>query len=218
MMGSLDMLLAQPKLKILKMATDARFTVLDVGSGNASVSKMKRMYPNCIYHGVDRVTDYSAADGGSQRMDRFFQIDLESGTGLDDIPAGYYDVIIIAHVVEHLRNGLEVVAALLPKLKSGGCIYIEFPSARSLSLPSMRGCLNFSDDPTHVRVYDVREFANVLLDNGCRIVRGGRRRDWAKIVLLPFLMARSAMQKGGLQASVFWDLLGFADYIYARKV
>jgi trans-aconitate methyltransferase len=210
-------LLAQPKLKLIGRPADARFTVLDVGSGNHSASKMKRMFPACTYHGLDRVADYNGGSGDTEKMDRFFQCDLEALDGIAEIPDDYYDVMIIAHVVEHLRNGTEVVAALIPKLKAGGTLYIEFPSVRSLSLPSMRGCLNFSDDPTHVCLYDVREFANVLMAGGCRVIRGGRRRDWAKVLLLPVLVVRSALQKDGIQASVFWDLLGFADYIYARK-
>ena len=48
-------------------------------------------------------------------------------------------------------------------LKPDGCIYIEFPSVRSLNLPSMRGALNFCDDKTHLRIYSIQEVANILL-------------------------------------------------------
>lgn len=211
-------LFAQPKLKVIRLPRSRCFTVLDVGAGNHSARKMKRVYPQCIYHGLDQVSDYNNDDADMREMDRFFQIDLGYVDSLAEIPDNFYDVIVVAHVIEHLRNGLEVIAALLPKLKVGGRIYVEFPSVRSLSLPSMKGCLNFSDDSTHVRVYEVRELANVMLDRGCRVIRGGRRRDWSKILLLPFFLVRSAMHRDGIQASVFWDLLGFADYIYAKKV
>jgi hypothetical protein len=214
----LTYLLAQPKLKAIRQPRGGRFTVLDVGAGNHSARKMKRVYPNCIYHGVDRIANYNNDDADRQKMDQFFQVDLDSVATTAVIPDSTYDVIIIAHVIEHLYDGSAAILALLPKLKPGGCIYIEFPSVRSLSLPSMRGCLNFSDDPTHVRLYDVGELGNLLLSNGFRIVRGGRRRDWIRVLLLPLLFIRSALQRDGVQASIFWDLLGFADYIYARKL
>ena len=37
------------------------------------------------------------------------------------------------HVIEHIVNGIEIVEALSKKIKSGGRIYIETPSVKSLS-------------------------------------------------------------------------------------
>ena len=70
-----------------------------------------------------------------------------------------------------------LLAALTAKLKPGGSIFVEYPSVRSLSLPSMPGTLNFCDDHSHVRVYDLKEVANVLLANGMLITKAGTRRD-----------------------------------------
>ena len=102
-------------------------------------------------------------------------------------------------------------------LNSKGCLYIEFPSVRSLNLPSMRGTLNFCDDPTHCRVYSVREIANVLLLNRLSIIKGGRRFNLISIVLMPlrlflFIIFRKS------PAGAFWDLLGFADFEFAVKL
>ena len=69
----------------------------------------------------------------------------------------------MVHVIEHLHNGDKVLEGLLTKLRSGGVIYIEYPGIRSTRLPSMRGSLNFSDDPTHVRLYSVPEIMFLTL-------------------------------------------------------
>ena len=60
----------------------------------------------------------------------------------------HYDLIILSHVIEHINNGLDVVERLSKKLKFGGHIYIEYPSLKSLQLPSAQGSLHFCDDDT----------------------------------------------------------------------
>ncbi|HNA18050.1 MAG TPA: class I SAM-dependent methyltransferase, partial [Ferruginibacter sp.] len=128
------------------------FRLLDIGAGNHSATKVKRVFPQCEYHGVDLERDYNNSEEDFKRMTAFYEMDL---TQLDfsPIPDNYYDAIVMAHVIEHLHNGDAVIRGLLPKLKSGGYMYLEYPGEKSTRLPSMRGSLNFKDDPTHVRVY-----------------------------------------------------------------
>ncbi|NBV95614.1 MAG: methyltransferase domain-containing protein, partial [Actinobacteria bacterium] len=82
---------------------------------------------------------------------------MDCVAGLQHYPDNYFDGIWMVHVIEHLHNGDAVIQHLLPKLKSGGFLYIEYPGQKSTTLPSMHGTLNFKDDPTHVRVYSVNE-------------------------------------------------------------
>ena len=42
-------------------------------------------------------------------------------------------------------NGETVIQALFPKLKLHGVMYVEFPSIRSLGLPTGTGTLQFCD-------------------------------------------------------------------------
>ena len=123
----------------------------------------------------------------------------------------------MAHIIEHLHNGDEVLVKLLPKLKPGGYIYIEYPGQRSTKLPSMYGTLNFHDDPTHVRVYSTKEIGNVLKNHNCEVISSGHRRSWAYILFTPFHILSFAMRGKKIPGAVFWDLLGFAEYVFARK-
>ncbi len=77
----------------------------------------------------------------------------------------------MGHVIEHLHNGDEVIKKLLPKLVSGGYLYIEYHGIKSTKLPFMHGSLNFKDDPSHVRVYSVKELARLFQDNNCSILK-----------------------------------------------
>ena len=193
------------------------FRLLDIGAGNHSATKAKRVFPNCEYHGVDMERDYNNTEADFKLMDAFYEMDL---TRLDfsAIPDNYFDAIQIAHVIEHLFNGDEVIKGLLPKLKSSGYIYLEYPGEKSTRLPKMQGSLNFKDDPTHVRVYSVKELTVLLEANGCKVLKGGLRRNKWFIMAMPFRIIKTWASGKKLQGNIFWDLLGFAEFVWAKKL
>jgi SAM-dependent methyltransferase len=199
-----------------KAIGNTTFQLLDVGAGNRSASKTMKVFPNCIYSGVDLDKNTNYIEDDFKQMKAFYELDL---TKLDytQIPDNHYDYINMAHVIEHLYNGDQVVPLLLTKLKSGGYFYIEYPGKKSMHLPSMYGTLNFHDDPTHVRLYSVAELKPIFEANGCEIISSGTRRNWYYILALPFRAMLSLVQKGKLQGNIFWDLMGFAEYLYVRK-
>ena len=196
---------------------NSSFKLLDVGAGNRSCSKTKSVFPNLEYYGLDlnRETDYVNED--FKQMSNFYELDLTK-LNLEIIPENYFDYINMAHVIEHLFNGDKVIPLLLTKLKSKGYFYIEYPGRKSLRLPSMYGTLNFYDDPTHVRVYSIDELKKVFEENGCEVLKCGTRRNLFYIALTPVRMVVSLIQIGKIRANVFWDLLGFAEYLYVRKL
>lgn len=200
-----------------KAVANQEFNLLDVGAGNRSASKTMKVFPKCNYYGVDldRNTDYIEED--FNKMKAFYELDL---TLLDYsvIPDHFFDYINMAHVIEHLHNGDKVIPLLLSKLKPGGHFYIEYPGAKSTTLPSMYGTLNFKDDPTHVRLYSIQELKPIFEANGCSIISCGTRRNWYYILAMPVRIIISLLNKGRLQGNLFWDILGFAEYLYVKKI
>ncbi len=196
-----------------------KIKVLDVGCGNRSPSITTSLFPFIEYFGLDK-QEYNLTNEDKKILEnRFFNIDLENLFELDNLlPDNYFDFIIMNHVIEHTVNGLDILEILAKKLKVGGGIYIEFPGVRSLSFPSMTGTLNFCDDPTHVRLYDIREIANVLINSGFKIVKGGTRRNFLGIILIPLIAIYQLLKFNKIMGGTFWDLLGFAEYIYAIKI
>jgi 2-polyprenyl-3-methyl-5-hydroxy-6-metoxy-1,4-benzoquinol methylase len=214
---------APKKLRLFyKEFSDKRFALLDVGCGNHSASVIKKRFPNVDYYGLDRASYNNSAEDFAL-MKKYYQIDLINDD-LSKIEDNFFDVILLSHVIEHLPNGLSVLAKLSKKLNKHGKIYIEFPDVKSLSLPSAcHGVLNFCDDSSHIKLYDIKEIANTLLENGIKIVRAGTVRDWIKLFFLfplslPFqlmclLVKRKPSAKFGM-----WDLLGFAKFVYGEKI
>jgi SAM-dependent methyltransferase len=207
-----------PRLKPIRYRRNQAFRLLDVGCGNHSPSITKRRYPNCSYVGIDRER-YNNDDKDLEQIDAFYEVDISCG-GLDFVPKESFDVVIASHVLEHLPNGIEVLGQLCTKLRTGGDVYIEYPGPTSLHLPHGRRCLNFHDDPTHVRVYSLDEISNVLLSHGLRILDSGKRRDAIRLALLPLGILRelySVVRYGVLDGPALWDLLGFAEFVHGRK-
>ena len=195
---------------------DKPFRLLDIGAGNHSATKAKTVFPHCEYHGVDMEKDYNNNEDDFKLMHAFYEMDL---TKLDFtiIPDNYFDAIQIAHVIEHLYNGDEVIKGLLPKLKSGGYIYLEYPGEKSTRLPSMEGSLNFKDDDTHVRIYTVAELTKLFTENNCTVLKAGTRRNAWFIMAMPFRIIGRWLQGKKLTGNIFWDVLGFAEFVWVRK-
>ena len=195
---------------------NAAFTLLDVGAGNHSATKIKKHFPQCRYFGIDIVKDYNNSEEDFNLMEGFWEKDL---TKLDfnDIPDHFFDAILMTHIIEHLQNGDKVINALLPKLKKGGYIYIEYPSGNSVNFPSKKGTLNFYDDPTHVRIYNTKELADLLEAQGMKVLQSGIRRDWRNILMMPVKIIHNKIKYGYVMGSVYWDWFGFAEFVFAEK-
>jgi SAM-dependent methyltransferase len=205
------------KFLFLRKAFGRRpFSFLDVGAGNHSASKTVALFPDCAYYGVDLSKDYNNSEADFKAMKGFYEMDL---TLLDfrAIPDHAYDGIWIVHVIEHLKNGEEVLDGLMAKLKPGGFMYVEYPGPKSKHLPSMHGTLNFYDDPTHVRLYDVEALSERFKKNGFRILESGTRRNWYFIVSAPFRVIQHIFRGKKLIGNIFWDILGFAEFLFVQK-
>ncbi|MBL7776722.1 MAG: methyltransferase domain-containing protein [Chitinophagales bacterium] len=192
------------------------FTILDIGAGNHSASKTKKWFPQCSYHGLDLDKTYNNDEHDFNSMDAFYELNLEH-LQFNQIPNNRFDFIMCAHVVEHLQRGDEVLVKMIDKLKPGGYMYVEFPGFRSTQLPSMYGTLNFYDDPTHVRIYSVAELMNLFLRNRMKVISGGTRKHIPTILLMPLKVVYNLIIYRKVMASLFWDFLGFAEYVIIQK-
>jgi len=199
-----------------KLFKQGDFVLLDIGAGNHSASKTKKWFPNCEYHGLDLNKNYNNDENDFKLMKSFYELNLEE-LNLDSVPNAHFDFIMMAHVIEHLKNGDQVLVKLLAKLKPGGYLYVEYPGIRSTRLPRMKGTLNFFDDDTHVRVYSLTELYNLFLKNNTEIIKGGTRKYIPNILMMPFKVIHNLIKYGKILPSIFWDLFGFAEFILIKK-
>lgn len=206
-----------PKFYFMKKAVGNRpFKLLDIGAGNHSPSKTTTLFPNCEYYGLDLNKDYNYDEQDEKALKGFYEMDLTK-LEFDNIPDNFFDYINMAHIIEHLHNGDKVLELMAEKMKKGAHIYIEYPGIKSTKLPSMYGTLNFYDDTTHVRVYNHRELKEFLEQHGFTVLSSGMRRSWFYVALTPVRALGFLVKGEKVHGNVFWDLLGFAEYVYAVK-
>jgi SAM-dependent methyltransferase len=206
-----------PKFNFLHRSFNNKpFRLLDIGTGNHSATKTITLFPACEYYGLDISKDYNNDPADFARMKDFYEMDL---TLLDfsRLPDNFFDAILVVHVIEHLHNGDEVLAGLIKKLRPGGSMYVEYPGAKSKKLPSMKGTLNFHDDASHVRLYSVDELKTLFTANDCSIVSAGTRRSWFYTAVTPLRIPLRWVRGKAVTGNVFWDLLGFAEYVWLRR-
>lgn len=202
--------------RALKGRTD--ISVLDIGCGNNSSVHTKHWFPDCRYCGAD-IQRYNLDDQAVASIDEFYLVGAD-GSGYEAIPDGAFDLVIMNHVIEHMSDPWPIIAAACSKLKYGGYIWIAFPSVRSLAFPSATHSLNYCDDRTHVRVVDVKDVSNVMLDAGVRVLHGGRSHDPVRflegLAAWPWSMAKRALT-GAFYGPRLWYLYGFEDHVFGQR-
>ena len=206
-----------PKFNFLyRTFGDKPFSLLDIGTGNHSATKTVTLFPACQYYGLDISRDYNNDAADFSAMKDFYEMDLTK-LEFSALPDNFFDAILVVHVIEHLHNGDAVLKGLVKKLKPGGSIYVEYPGARSKKLPSMKGTLNFHDDASHVRLYSVPELKSLFEANNCQVISAGTRRSWFYTAVTPLRIPLRWIRGKAVTGNVFWDLLGFAEQVVAKR-
>nr|WP_297771106.1 class I SAM-dependent methyltransferase [uncultured Butyrivibrio sp.] len=187
--------------------------VLDVGCGNNSPKFIKSRRPDVHYTGID-VCDYNQSGTSIQQADKYIISTPESFSSDIAHMNSQFDIVISAHNIEHCNNPMETIDAMCLALKSGGCLYMAFPSEKSISFPSRQGTLNFYDDPTHRYVPEFEKIIDALKQNGMSI-------DFAEKQYKPF----GKYVLGSIIEKIYkkkvtrftWAYYGFESVIWAHK-
>ncbi len=188
--------------------------ILDVGAGPADARIAKRLFSSCNFVAVNIAP---LEDDRQCEFDAYHQVDL-NGSQLTFLPDEGFDYVISSHTIEHLDDGRKTVAMLCDKVRPGGRIYIEWPSIESMCFPIRNLGLNFFDDPTHVRTFEIDEISDIVRSHGFLIQYVGFRRIWLRIVFSPILVVLHSIRKRQLVLYDFWDITKFAYVLRGIKM
>jgi SAM-dependent methyltransferase len=189
--------------------------VVDAGGGPMDARKAKRLFPHCWYEGIN-IARLPSPDPAGHGYDRYHLLDLDS-TDLAFLPDRSYDLVVSSHTIEHLKDGLGVVARLCAKVRPGGGLYLEWPSIESTTFPVRGLGLRFDDDPTHRQTYALADVRLLVEREGLRIERAGTRRQWLRILLAPILVPFHSLRVRQPVLYDLWDVTGFATSLYAIR-
>jgi 2-polyprenyl-3-methyl-5-hydroxy-6-metoxy-1,4-benzoquinol methylase len=119
-----------PRLDLLAMLAPATgLRILEIGAGTGATLRAAKATGLAAYVvGVDLV-EPGPAPPGEPEVDRFISGNVEA---LDlDLPAGGFDAVLCADVLEHLVDPWRTVARLAEHLCSGGVLLASIPNLRN---------------------------------------------------------------------------------------
>ena len=189
--------------------------ILDAGCGPREALIARRLFAGCWFEGID-IADPPPGSPERRAFDRYHQVDLDQ-TDLSFVPDGGFDYVICSHTIEHLEDGIALVARLCAKVRPGGRLYLEWPSVESQAFPLRGFGLNFFDDGTHKQTFPLEAVATVVEENGLVIEYAGRRRELARMLLAPVLVAYHSLRARRLTLYDFWDIFGSCYVVRAMR-
>ncbi len=195
--------------------------VVDIGAGDGSLSVF-RDWPAPARPDL-RLYAYSLEKG--EHFDKFDGFEISDwNQSPPEFGGRMFDAIVCAHFIEHVADPLSLVRWAARKLRTGGRMYLEWPSPESLPLPP-RGELEaagvpliisrFHDDGTH---RDLPQRQHVL--EGCRAA--GLAVDAEGVVSLPWLEDEMLAQfrddaDGFARQAAFWSHTRWSQYLLLRQ-
>lgn len=190
--------------------------VLDVGCGNNSPRDAKLLRPDLVYIGLD-VGDYNQQDS-IRYADEYIVVAPAEFAAAIRAQAGRMDAVLSSHNLEHCEDPAAVVEAMAGALRSGGQLFLAFPSEASVDFPSRRGCLNFFDDATHQAVPQWAAIVAGLRAQGLDLVYSKRRYRPALLAAAGLVLEPLAWLLGrNMPAGSTWALYGFETIIWGRR-
>jgi 2-polyprenyl-3-methyl-5-hydroxy-6-metoxy-1,4-benzoquinol methylase len=140
--------------------------VLDVGCGQGELGHLLKERGHHVT-GIDRVPPLFA-------LDEFFQADLSQGLPVD--PARRFDVILLADVLEHMSEPLELLKEAKALLAPSGSLLVSLPNAVhwSVRLQVYAGKFEYTNkgilDRGHVRFFTRASAKRLFREAGLEIV------------------------------------------------
>ena len=188
---------------ILTLIPDNISNVLDIGcSTGASGEQIKRRNNNVEVVGIE--FDEKMAKIAQKKIDKVIVGDIENINLADSFPPNYFDCIIFADILEHLKNPWKILKSSAQFLNAGGVVIASIPNVRHYSTIIdllFRGCWPYRDrgihDKTHLRFFTLRNIEELFQYADLKIVRIERNyriiekphsyNRFSKYFIFPFL-------------------------------
>lgn len=146
--------------------------ILEIGCGlGASLGFFRNHYPCAQVYGME--LDSTVAALAQKFIPTIIQGNIENATL--DYPLEFFDYIIFADVLEHLRNPESVLCNIRKYLKPDGCVLASIPNImhHTIIIDLLKGNFTYQDsgilDRTHVRFFTHKEVAKMFIRCGYQI-------------------------------------------------
>jgi 2-polyprenyl-3-methyl-5-hydroxy-6-metoxy-1,4-benzoquinol methylase len=175
---------ARPEVVALVPETARR--VFDIGCGAGRLGEAIKRRQEASVSGIE--AHAGAAEAARQRLDQVWDGDVEQ-LAADIIPAGSFDAIVCADVLEHLREPGRLLERAREWLVADGRLIASLPNVRHYSVVSSLLEGNWTYEPaglldeTHLRFFTRRDMVDLFERAGfevadVRVVPGPGYEEW----------------------------------------
>jgi 2-polyprenyl-3-methyl-5-hydroxy-6-metoxy-1,4-benzoquinol methylase len=164
---------SQSRPEMLRFIPPTTRRLLDIGCSEGRFGEaVKRAIPECETWGVEPVSEVAAA--AATRNDKVINASIGA---VADLPQGYFDVVTMNDVLEHIDYSEPVLASIKSLLAPGGRLVLSLPNVRFYL--NMRDLIFHKDweykdygilDRTHLRFFTQKSAARLLRQNGYEVL------------------------------------------------
>ncbi len=167
----------KPRMDIIDLVPGSCERVLEIGCGTGATGAfLKARNPDLYYVGME--IDEDAAMIAKTRLDEAIAIDIEKiHPDQFKLEKDYFDLLIVADVLEHLYDPWRIMDFLRSFIKSQGKVLLSFPNTQNINLIAnlVQGHWTYEKygllDATHIRFFTWNEIEKLLQGTGYRILR-----------------------------------------------
>jgi len=160
---------------ILRLVPFESRRILDVGCSIGILGKEIKLRQEAEVVGVESNCEMAAV--AKDNLDRIYNADAESFFVDNILPTEYFDCIIFADILEHLKNPWAVLVKAQKLLNNHGVIIASIPNVRHFStlLSLFVGIWPYRDrgihDRTHLRFFTLNNIRELFVNAGLKIVK-----------------------------------------------
>lgn len=144
--------------------------ILDIGCGAGVLGAALKQRQECQVWGVEYVPAVAAKAEG--RLERVVAGSIEDAEVLQALPRDYFDVLVLADLLEHLRDPGQTLVNLKACLRAGSTVVASVPNVRHWSVIKelLEGGWNYQEagilDRTHLRFFTGSTLVTLFRDAG----------------------------------------------------
>jgi|TARA_Y100000310_G_scaffold240959_1_gene244868 2-polyprenyl-3-methyl-5-hydroxy-6-metoxy-1,4-benzoquinol methylase len=208
-------------INYIKSLADRKLKILDVGCSKGFIGKSLKS--NKIeFCGID----YSRKD--AKEAKKYYKeikiMDLDSEK--PKYPKNSFDIIIMADIIEHLKDSLGIVRYFMQFLKKGGIMILSTANVANIyvRMKLLFGKFDYEErgimDKTHLRFFTLKTFRQLAKQSNLKIIK----EDFTPI---PLPMVSKVFEEGRIlnilhkgnymKTKVFPRLLCFQFILYCKK-
>jgi SAM-dependent methyltransferase len=208
------------RIKFIKSLPSSA-VLLDIGCGSGDVIRKFLEYrPDLSICGIDIIDqkihlpeniNFSVVNAEKDRL---------------PFPDNYFDAVSMIHVIEHLESVSKVFSEINRVLKPRSSFYFETPAEKSINIPRFTmffpdktgGPLNFFDDTTHKKPWEIESLRGKLSDLNFNNLAFGTYRNMLYALLSPVLiLAGLFLRRRRFFVVGVHHLIGWSIYCRGKK-